>query len=290
VPKTISRYDWSTVLPRFDELEVLTYKADQVARVAMLDMKAHCSVVSSLDAEYDSDSDSDLESFNSEDNLNDIIEDLNAYMESLIDLSPSLDHPAVDNTIIEDFSATLVDDLSGVSEPARPFVLIIKDRFPSLDIGLVRKLGEANWQRRQRMRDKLAAAPATIRNLPLNDDTSSSGDTVVGNQRRVAPDEVTLASTVRSSMSLPSNYQSITTGSGFSELSIFDSQSISVPRGSRPYSFAKSNTSFATSRADGLDYGQRRIPNMPDHEFDSPFQCNICGDVLTRIRHRADWK
>lgn len=293
VPNTLSQYDgqydWSTVLPKFAELKVLTYKADQVAKAAMLDMNSQCSAApSNLDAEYDSDSDSD-ESSTSDENLGDIIDDLSAYMESLVDLSPSLENPAIDSVIIEDFGLTLVDVLAGVSEPARPFVLIIKDRFPSLDIGLVRKLGEANWNRHKRLRDKLATAPEMDMNSLTDDDASSAGDTVV-DQTHQSAHGGTLASTVRSSMSVPSTFPSTTTGSGFSEPSIFDSQSISAPRAGRPYSFAESITSFATSRGDGLDYGQRRVPNMPEHEFHSPFQCNVCGDVKTRIRHRADWK
>lgn len=290
VPRTMPQYDWTSVLATFAELEVLAYKVDQVARAAVIDMNSHCSVVSTVGIEYDSDPDSDTESSASDDNVDEIIEDMRAYMESLIDLSPSLDHPAMDSTIIEDLGAVMIDELSGISEPARPFALIIKDRFPSLEIGLVRKLGEANWERRQRLRQKLSVAPVVTGNPSLGDDNSSSGDTVVGRRRQIAPDDATLASTVRSSLSVPSTYESITTGSAFSDPSIFDNQSIPVPRTSRPYSFAESMTSFATSMADGLGYGQRRIPNMPDHDYDAPFQCPICGDVVTRIRHRADWK
>lgn len=284
------QYDWTAVRSMFAELEVLAYKVDQVAKAAMIDMKSHLSVVPKYDTDYDSDSDSDVESSASEEDINEIVEDLKTYMESLVDLSRSLDYPAMDTTIIEDLGATLIDELSGVSEPARPFVLMIKDRFPSLEINLVRNLGEANWQRRQRLREKLSVAPVMPGTNPLADDNSSSGDTVVGLERHVAYDEVTLASTLRSSLSIPSTYESITTGSGFSDPSIFDNQSSSAPRARRPYSIAESMTSFATSRADGLEYGQRRIPNMPDHEYDAPFQCYICGDILTTIRHRTDWK
>jgi hypothetical protein len=286
----MSQYDWTAVLSTFADLNVLSYKVDQVARAAVADMNSHCSVVSSLDTGYDSDSDTDTESFASDEDVDEIIEDMKAYMESLMDLSPSLDHPAMDTAIIEDLGTTLIDDLSGVSEPARPFVLIIRDRFPSLEIGLARKLGEANWQRRQRLREKLSSAPVMTENSSLDDDNSSSADTVVGRQHQNAPDTATQASIVRSSLSIPSTYQSITTGSKFSDPSIFDNQSIIAPRASRPFSYAESMTSFATSMADGLEYGQRRIPNMPDHEYDASFQCHVCGDVLTRIRHRADWK
>lgn len=290
MPKVISHHDWSASLPKFVELEVLAYKADQVAKATMLDLKSQCSAAFPMDDQYDSDSESDAGSSSSEDNIEDVIEDLNTYMESLLDLSPSLDHPAVDTAHFENSSATLVDELSGVAEPARPFVLIIKDRYPSLEIGLVRKLGEANWQRRQRLREKVSAAPPMLDNPPVDDFHSSSGGTIVGDQPRSAMGGTPPASIVRSSFSMPTTYQSITTGSTFSEPSIFDNLSIHAPDANRPASFAESFTSFATSRADEQEYGQRRIPNMPDHEHDPPFQCHICGDVLEHIRHRADWK
>lgn len=286
----MSEYDWSSAFTKFAELQILAEKADRIAKAAMIDMKSQCSVFNSFSLEDDSDSDSDFESSLSDYTFEDIIEDLNIYMESLADLSPSLNYPATDYVLIEPTNSSLIDDLSSVPEPARPFVLIIKDRFPSLEAGLVRKLGEANWQRRERLRDKLASAPEMEENTSVEDDSSSVGGTVVDPYRQVVQDRQTIGSTVRSSTSLTNTFQSITIASEFSEPSIFDNLSISIPvsRRVRP---AESVTSFATSAADGLEHGQRRIPSLPeDHEYGSPFQCRICGDILAGVRNRADWK
>jgi hypothetical protein len=153
VPGSMPAFDWTSVNPKFTQLQILTLKVEQIAESAISDMKSQYSVMTGLDIEDGSnselDSDSDLESTMSDYSFDDIIEDLSTYLESLTDLSPSLDHPATDHFFLEDINASLMDELSTVSEPARPFVLIIKDRFPSLDARIVKRLGEANWHRRE---------------------------------------------------------------------------------------------------------------------------------------------
>jgi hypothetical protein len=138
---------------------------------------------------------------------------------------------------------------------------------------------------------KLASAPEMGEPSSTEEDSNSSiGDTVVDPRQRVAEDQATIVSTVRSGMSLARTFQSATIESQFSEPSIFDNMSISA-HSSRRFRPAESVTSFATSVGEGLGQGQRRVPNLPeDHVYGSTFQCRICGDVLTGIRHRADWK
>jgi len=234
----------------------------------------------------DSDSDSDLESTMSDYFFSDIAEDLSSYMESLSDLSHSLDHPATDHLFFEDVNVPLINEFSTVSEPARPFVLIIRDRFPSLEAGIIKKLGEANWQRRERLRMKLASAPEMEAQDFVDDDGGSSIDDTIVDPRL----QHHQTNTIRSSISLTRTFQSVTVESRFSDPSMFDSMSVSVPAGRRVRP-AESATSFATSVAEGYVQGQRKVPNLPeDHVYRSAFQCKICGDILTSIRHRADWK
>jgi hypothetical protein len=283
-------YDWSGASPRFAELEAITHKADQISKAVMVDMKSQYAIVNDEMLHYDSDSNSESESTYSDETFEDIVEDLNAYMESLDDLSFSLDDPATDLVLFEDTTTVPQGELSTVSEPARSFVRIIQDRFPSLDPQLIRKLGEANWQRRQRLREKLNSAPEFNDGSSSTDGSSSIEDTVVDPRRRVGHDQQTIGSTVRSSMSAFSHQQSITTAFGFSEPSIFDNQSIHAPV-ARRVSRAESVTSFATSMADGPDRGHRRIPNLPeDHEYGSTFPCPFCGEILRDVQNRADWK
>jgi len=291
VPKAMPRSNWTAVQRKFAELKELTGKMDQIARAALQDRKLRFPFAYDLRTENSSDTDSDGESSPDDDPLEEVVEDLSAYMENLIDLSPSLDHPAIDTVLIEDPMTNLNDILSGATEPARPFVLAIWDRFPSMEKVLVRRLGEANWDRRQRLREKLSAALELRANPAANNDEpdiEDTGDTVVGDsERQVTRYE---ASTLGSSFSHPSTYQSSTTRSGFSEPSIFDRDSILIPNHQRR-SIAESTTSFASSTMDGSGPGQRRVPNLPDnYDFGSPFECPICGDILTELRHRADWK
>jgi hypothetical protein len=291
VPNAMPRSNWTAVQRKFAELEELTGKVDQIAKAALQDRKLRFPFAYGLHTEHSSDTNSDGESSPDDEPLEEVVEDLSAYMENLIDLSPSLDHPAIDTVLIEDPTTSLNDILSGATEPARPFVLAIWDRFPSLEKVLVRRLGEANWDRRQRLREKLSAALELRANLATNNDESDiedTADTVVGDaERRMTRYE---ASTVGSSFSHPSTYQSSTTRSGFSEPSIFDRGSLFIINPQRR-SIAESMTSFASSAMDGSRPGERRVPNLPDnYDFESPFQCPICGDILTELRHRADWK
>lgn len=280
--------NWTAVQREFAELEELTGKVDQIARAALQDRELRLPFAYGLRTEGSSDTNSDGESSPDDDPVEEVVEDLNAYMENLIDLSPSLDHPAIDTVLIEDPATNLNDILSGATEPAHPFVLAIWDRFPSMEKGLVRRLGEANWDRRQRLREKLSTALELRANPATNNDEldiEDTDDTVVGDsERRMTGYEAS------SSFSHPSTYQSSTTRSGFSEPSIFDRGSISISHGRRG-SIAESMTSFASSAMDGSGPGQRRVPNLPDnYDFESPFECPICGDILTQLRHRADWK
>lgn len=241
----------------------------------------------------DSDSDSNYSVLSDEElDLYEVIEDLYAYMESLIDLTPSLDCPAVD-TLQIGITATLTDDLSSVSEPARPFVVIIMDRFPSIDFPLARKLGESNWMRRERLREKLASSAANNEQVSSDDD---DGQETIVDGTVVAFENQAVRATAPSApsqytRSIASYHQSITTASGFSEPSLFDSISVRGPITPARRHVPESVTSFATSMADALDNGQRRVPSLPgNHDFTSSFHCPFCGEYLEYIRNRADWK
>lgn len=291
VPTALPEYDWSTAIPKLAELEVLADKINQVSEAAAFDLEAQYAarpINVSLESDSSSDSNSDLGSIMSDLNLEDIVRDLKTCNESLIDLTPSLDYPANDVVFVEDTNAILVDDLANVAEPARSFVLIIKDHYPSIENDLVKRLGEANWERRERLRKKLASAS-------VMDTASSSGDEnsttcgTVADQSRQNPviEQSRPPSTIQSSMDISRTYQSTTTRSTFSGISIFDHNGTTFQTSVR----AESVTSFASSMADGGERRHRLVPSLPEgHEIGSPFQCQICGDKLRNIRNRADWK
>ncbi|RFU32260.1 hypothetical protein B7463_g4072, partial [Scytalidium lignicola] len=204
VPKVLPQYDWSFALPKFAKLEELAGKLTQISTMSMKQIEFQYPFLSNSDeknTEGDS-SDSDTSSEVSIDDYSfgDIIEDLSSYIDSLTDLSVSLDNPATDYSVTYYKNSAFIDGLSGISEPARALALVIQDEFPSLDIGLVRKLGEANWQRRERLQRRYAFNGKAKIGLSTNDDDSSVGGTDL----------------------------SVTTRSEFSEPSLFDGQSEST--------------------------------------------------------------
>jgi hypothetical protein len=186
----------------------------------------------------------------SDDSFEDIVEDLKVCSEGLLDLTPSLENPANDYAVVEDTNVALID-LSSATEPVRPFVLILKDRFPSTTANLIKKLGEANWHRRERLREKLVSAPVMAYPSSNDDETSSVSETVIDHrQYQTFVSRSLRTSVVESSTSRASIYQSNTTVSDFSNSSIFEQDAIQFLEVRRTRSMAQSVTSFATSIAD----------------------------------------
>lgn len=287
VPSVFQNHDWSSAHPKLVDLEVLADKASQVAEATTVEIRTH---VFAIDAPLESTSDSDLDldsdtsSVLSDILFDEVVEDLSTYVDNLVDLSPSLENPANDFVVIEASSSIAIEELSNIPEPIRPFVMIIRDRFPSTEAILVKKLGEANWQRRERLRQQFASMPIMDSADSENDESSSVADTIRG------PDGQSTAGSYQSSTDVSTTHQSITTASDFSEPSLFDSNSVTFHL-RRNNSVTESITSFATSLTDGPEHGQRRIPKLPgNHDFDDSFQCQLCGDRLRYIRNRADWR
>jgi len=199
------------------KLQVLAEKADQTAKAVSMDMKNRYHVTQREPLDTDSDSDSDSTSLLSEVAFEDIIDEMSVYMENLLSLATSLEHAAEDNVHVEP-SPILVDDLTSVVEPARPFIIIIKDRFPSIDFPLARKLGETNWLRRERLWEKLTAV-AEGDAAPTLNDALSRGDTVTDIHPSSHSDQHPTGS-IMSGVTLPSVHPSVTTASGFTEPSL----------------------------------------------------------------------
>jgi hypothetical protein len=286
VPSCFQSHDWSLAHPKLVDLEVLADKASQVAEATTVEIRTQlfaADVAHEHTSESDLDFDSDTSSVLSDVMFDDVVEDLNTYIESLVDLSPSLENPANDFALIEDSNSNVIEELSSIPEPVRPFVMIIRDRFPSTEAFLVKKLGEANWHRRERLRQKFASVPIMGSADSTSDESSGVADTIRGPNPGVADSR-------QSSTDISITHQSITTGSDFSEPSLFDGNSITFHL-QRSNSVTESITSFSTSLVDGPEHGQRRIPKLPEnHDFEDSFQCQLCGDVLWNIQNRADWR
>lgn len=188
----------------------------------------------------------------------------------------------MDLLLLEESSTIVTEDISSIPEPVRPYFRIIRDRFPSTEATLVRKLGEANWEKRERLRLQIASVP-TMDSIESNsDDYSSVADTIRDLNNQVGDPH-------RSSIDFSITRESITTASDFSESSLFDRNFVVSAR-RRHSAAAESITSYATSITDGPEHGQRKIPKLPEnHDFEASFQCQICGDTVRNVRNRADW-
>lgn len=210
-------------------------------------------------ADGDPDSDSECSATDDEDDAADtarcdFIRDIDLYVSCLMDLLPTLEHIiSLDQKEIETNKAPAPVSFR-VSEPATFFVSHILDKFRNSDKRLVERLGEANWQRHLRIRSQMA-------------DADEPAEAVQRNETPVA--------------------QSI-----FVPRSFFHDSGLgpSVPGQSTYAASVASHTSFISSLAD-INKGSLRVPPTPKEvELRKPFQCDICGYMLSNIKTRVDWK
>jgi hypothetical protein len=112
--------------------------------------------------EDDDDDDSDFESdvgivpTDSKARLDEVESDIRFYNLRLMDLLPSIERTALQLTEAQDSKESPISTGSTqfqVSAPAHAYVLQISEKFPKADRKLVERLGEANWQRRARIRE-----------------------------------------------------------------------------------------------------------------------------------------
>lgn len=131
-----------------------------------------------------------------------------------------------------------------LSDPAKVYVSLVKEKYQQAPTQLVERLGEANWQRHLRVRKRMENI-----NSNIEEDISSV----------------------------------------FRPNSAFHDSGIgtSVPPQTL---YAESHTSFISSNNEGDSYSLR-VPPMPTEvNLGKSFQCQLCGQRLTRIKNRIDWK
>jgi len=137
-----------------------------------------------------------------------------------------------------------------VSGPARTYILNICDRFPKADSKLVERLGEANWQRHTALRRLLLQADSS--DFPVEEPAKSV----------------------------------------FVPVSLFQDSGLgsSLPSQTSYATTSASHTSFVSSQADE-EGGGLRVPPTPKAVIKgTPFNCEICGQTLSQIKNRVDWK
>ena len=194
-------------------------------------------------------------------------------LDCLYDLTPSLEYPAVDFIAQEEIAALSSGDMSSIVEPARPFAQNIMDRYPDIDKTLVRRLAEANWDRRTRLLAKIDSAAAVYQQTEQH---QGIGITSQMEARQINRIPLTVTDSTTNTSLFDSALASVKFG---------DTNSVSSLTTSRA-----TGTSFATSVGDGASSIKRSLPPLPlDYDFDSAFQCSVCGDIIT-ITDRAKWK
>jgi len=175
----------------------------------------------------------------------------------LMDLSPSLEQLLRENDRLKS-DKKLETGFAGlhVSEPARRYVYQIHDKFQYADRTLVERLGEANWQRFTRIRQRLQE------------------------RRGGNPDaEMTLNGRVEAQLTFGT--QSNFRDSGFERLSSGRPGDIQPPPLQNSFQYSPSDRSP----------GRPRVPQTPREVLEgTPFECFICGSVLRNIKTRVDWK
>lgn len=108
------------------------------------------------DDESDLDSEMGARSSNENAILDEIASDIKFYNLRLMDLLPSIERTALepkDAPKSKNDSKSIALIPFQVSKPAYAYVLQVSDKFPEADKKLVERLGEANWQRRVRIRE-----------------------------------------------------------------------------------------------------------------------------------------
>lgn len=138
-----------------------------------------------------------------------------------------------------------------LSVPAAIYVSMVRDKFRNAQAQLVNRLGEANWQRHQTIREQL-------KRPSIEDDVA------------VDEDQDLLYSVFRPHTTFHDS------GVG-----------TSVPTHTN---HAPSHASFQSSKVEG-EHGSVRVPSTPEKVKDGkPFQCPFCGQIISNIRNRIDWK
>ena len=110
------------------------------------------------DGLYDSTNDSDdSEAGDLEGAFDNIISNITTYMDCLMDTTPSLEQAAVTskNHMVSNTIDRVHLPVFAVSEMAQSYCGNIIDKFPDAPLDLIQRLGEANWERHKRIRERL---------------------------------------------------------------------------------------------------------------------------------------
>lgn len=176
------------------------------------------------------------------------------YIHDLMELGPTIQNN-LEQRAIKAESNDYVNDTFSVHSSAQHYVSMIRDKFPEASLGLIERLGEANWQRH-----------VIIRNHATN--KSSGLTTAIG-----TTDKRTIFSQ-------------------YGKVSLFHDSGIgtSDPKTNENAASTYSHTSFVSTMAEDGHRGPSVPPTPKAVRHGKAFECNICYRQKWSIRNRIDWK
>ncbi|KAJ6016881.1 hypothetical protein N7451_000260 [Penicillium sp. IBT 35674x] len=245
-----SRYDESIVDPQVEGSFIQNHKQEleRLLDNAAMFLSAEERSNSSSDEDTSDDSSSTAES-----ELNRFGR-LHSLVVCLMDLVPAIErHVFCLQQRVPQLSTPL-PNMFHLSHGARPFAVLISDRFASAPTSLVERLAEANWERSVRIRKQVEEKAEEGKGLSFEGDLANE-------------DAMTW----------------------FKPYSIFHDSGIgtSVFTGSQYAATSVSHKSFL-STVEEQGQGRPRVPHLP-HERGQPFKCEYCQKVIT-MRDRIGWK
>lgn len=202
------------------------------------------------------DDDTDNDSSSDSDDPHDTLEDLQFSTRRLIELGPALHQNIyyVKKARLK-FSRSPGVPFS-VLEPAWIYVSHVREKFNRAQTRLVERLGQANWQRHRDVRQRMEA---------------------IANPNKTHDDEQE-----------HEQGDGITCSVFYPSVAFHDSGiGTSVPAQTF---YAQSHTSFQSNDTE-REQGSLRVPATPTEVSErKAFQCFLCGQMLSKIKSRIDWK
>ena len=147
-----------------------------------------------------------------------------------------------------------------LSDPAKAYTALIREKYRHAQDHLVDRLGESNWQRHKSVRDRMENATQAVKN-----------------DARLAVDVD------------PSAKNTDALYSAFRPYSTFQDSGLGISVPSK-IEYALSHSSFQSSNIES-EQGSIRVPPTPKEVGTGiPFQCPFCSSTLANIRSRVEWK
>ena len=192
-----------------------------------------------------------------EEETSDIVQVLKSRINCLVELGPTLQQNLLyaRKTHVESFYPPVVP--FRLSDPAKIYVSLVREKYRNAQDQLVDRLGESNWQRHQIVRERMT--------------------------KHSEKEVVSVEETDPFAQEKDGLYSIFRPFSTFHDSGI----GISVPTHTH---HAPSHASFQSSKSEG-EGGSKRVPPTPEAvSADKPFRCPFCGQTLHSIKNRVDWK